>query len=353
MITCVDLFCGLGGLTYGLSRGGVRVVAGIDIDRQCRYAYERNNAARFIEANVRELSGDDLRGLMEGDAHGQGATLLAGCAPCQPFSTYSRKSRPLHSDNKWDLIVDFGRLVQESAPDFVTVENVPQLADHPVFQRFLSSLKGYHVWWDIVHCADYGVPQTRKRLVLLASRLDEIMLLPPRLNDGRGAPTVRRTIAHLPPLQAGGSDADDPLHSAPSLSGMNLRRIRASRPGGTWREWGPELMAECHRRSTGATYPSVYGRMEWDALAPTITTQSFGYGNGRFGHPEQDRAISLREAAMLQTFPQSYQVLEAGQRVIFSVLGRLIGNAVPVRIGEVVAESLLHHLNNSPFPAPP
>ena len=348
MITCVDLFCGLGGLTHGLSRGGVRVVAGIDIDRQCRYPYERNNAAGFIEANVRKLSGDDLRALWDGE----GATLLAGCAPCQPFSTYSRKGRPLRRDNKWELIGDFGRLVQEAAPDLVTVENVPQLADHQVFQHFLSSLRGYHVWWDIVHCSDYGVPQTRKRLVLLASRWDEITLLPPRLIDRRGAPTVRRTIAHLPPLQAGGSDAGDPLHSAPALSAINLRRMRASRPGGTWREWGPELMAECHRRSTGETYPSVYGRMEWDALAPTITTQSFGYGNGRFGHPEQDRAISLREAAMLQTFPQSYQVLEAGQRVRFSVLGRLIGNAVPVRIGEVVAESLLYHASNSPAGRP-
>ena len=348
MITCIDLFCGLGGLTYGLSRGGVRVVAGIDIDCQCRYPYERNNAARFIEANVRELSGDDLRALWEGGA----TTLLAGCAPCQPFSTYSRKGRPSRCDNKWDLIVDFGRLVQEATPDFVTVENVPQLADHQVFQHFLSTLEEYHVWWDIVHCSDYGVPQTRKRLVLLASRLGEIALLPPRLIDEQGATTVRQTISQLPPLEAGDSDPSDPLHSASSLSVTNLQRIRASRPGGTWREWQPELMAECHRKGTGGSYPSVYGRMEWDALAPTITTQSFGYGNGRFGHPEQDRAISLREAAMLQTFPQSYQFLEAGERARFNVIGRLIGNAVPVRIGEIVAESLLHHLSNSPSGSP-
>ena len=346
MISCVDLCCGVGGLTYGLSRGGVRVVAGIDIDGQCRFPYEQNNAARFLEANVRELDCDDLRALWDGGA----VTLLAGCAPCQPFSTYSRKGRPYRRDNKWTLIADFGRLVREATPDFVTVENVPQLADHQVFECLLSALDGYHVWWDIVQCSDYGVPQTRKRLVLLASRLGDIELLPPRLKSERSQTTVRRAISHLPPLRAGDSDSNDPLHSAPSLSALNLRRIRESRPGGTWREWEPELMAECHRKSTGGTYPSVYGRMEWDALAPTITTQSFGYGNGRFGHPEQDRAISLREAAMLQTFPQSYQFLEAGERARFSVLGRLIGNAVPVRIGEIVAKSLLHHLGNSPAP---
>ena len=349
MISCVDLCCGVGGLTYGLARGGVRVVGGVDIDGQCRFPYEHNNAARFIEANVRELTGNDLRALWDGGA----TTLLAGCAPCQPFSTYSQRGRPFRRDHKWNLIADFGRLVREATPDLVTVENVPQLADHQVFEYFLSALDGYHVWWDIVECSDYGVPQTRKRLVLLASRLGEITLLPPQLTkDEQSQTTVRGAISRLPPLQAGDSDSRDPLHSAPSLSELNLRRIRESRPGGTWREWPPELMAECHRKSTGGTYPSVYGRMEWDALAPTITTQSFGYGNGRFGHPEQDRAISLREAAMLQTFPQSYQFLQAGERARFSVLGRLIGNAVPVRIGEIVAKSLLHHLSNSPSPQP-
>ena len=346
MISCVDLCCGVGGLTHGLSRGGVRVVGGIDIDGQCRFPYEHNNAARFIEADVRELTGDDLCALWERGA----TTLLAGCAPCQPFSTYSQRGRPFRRDDKWNVIADFGGLVREASPDLVTVENVPQLADHQVFNCFLSALDGYHVWWDIVRCSDYGVPQTRRRLVLLASRLGEIALLPPQLKDEQSQPTVRRAISHLPPLQAGESDSSDALHSTPSLSALNLRRIRESRPGGTWREWPPDLMAECHRKSTGGTYPSVYGRMAWDSLAPTITTQSFGYGNGRFGHPEQDRAISLREAAMLQTFPQSYQFLKVGERARFGVLGRLIGNAVPVRIGEIVAKSLLHHLSNSPSP---
>ena len=269
---------------------------------------------------------------------------MAGCAPCQPFSSYSRSGRPARHDEKWHLVSEFGRLVQESTPDFVTVENVPQLADHDVFQDLLATLHAYHVWWDIVQCSDYGVPQTRKRLVLLASRAATIVLLPRASVPTRPSPTVRGAIFHLPPLRAGETDSGDPLHSAPSLSELNTRRIRASRAGGTWREWPPELRAACHRKGTGATYPSVYGRMEWDAPAPTITTQCFGYGNGRFGHPDQDRAISLREAAMLQTLPQTYELLAPGQRAKFSVLGRLIGNAVPVRLGEVVARSLLYHV---------
>ena len=271
--------------------------------------------------------------------------LLAGCAPCQPFSTYSRKGRRVRNDTKWGLVSDFGRLVKETQPDFVTMENVPQILDHQVFKNFLEDLQGYEIWYRVVECVDYGVPQTRRRLVLIASRLNKIELLPPNSSERHNA-TVRQAISHLPALAAGYSDPNDPLHTASSLSELNLRRIRASEPGGTWRDWDESLLAQCHRRQSGQTYPSVYGRMEWDAPSPTITTQCFGYGNGRFGHPEQDRAISLREAAILQTFPDTYCFFDLGEQVSFAKLGRLIGNAVPVRIGEIVAQSLLKHLQD-------
>lgn len=178
--------------------------------------------------------------------------------------------------------------------------------------------------------------------MLLASRLGAIALTPPAHINDRA--TVRAAISGLKPLAAGDADPNDARHSACSLSDLNLKRIRASKPGGTWRDWNHTLVAECHKEKSGETYPSVYGRLEWDAPAPAMTTQSFGCGNGRFGHPDQDRAISLREAAMLQTFPASYCLLKPGEKVRFSVLGRLIGNAVPVRIGEVVAESFLSHV---------
>ncbi len=340
-IAAVDLFCGVGGLTYGLIRGGIEVKAGYDIDQACKYPFEENNSIVFAEQDVDSLSTADLTPfLKDGDF-----TLLAGCAPCQPFSTYSRSGRSKKRELDWKLVLKFGRLVEEAQPDLITMENVPQLTDHSVFECFLASLKGYHVRWSIVECSLLGVPQSRRRLVLLASRLGGAGLRIPQ------APceirTVRDTISGLPPIIAGERHPDDPLHAASSLSPINLQRIRASRPGGTWREWDPSLQAVCHRRKTGATYPSVYGRMEWDRIAPTITTQCFGYGNGRFGHPEQDRAISLREAAMLQTFPRTYRFAHADDSIRFNKLGRLIGNAVPVRLGEVIAEVLIRHVQMS------
>jgi DNA (cytosine-5)-methyltransferase 1 len=331
-------------LTHGLARGGIRVAAGIDVDPDCRYPYETNNDASFLELDIQEVSGRQLRSLWGKD----GYTLLAGCAPCQPFSTYGRrKGKRSNNKQKWGLVAEFGRLIKESEPDFVTMENVPQLVDHSVFAEFVSSMRDYEVWWQVIDCARYRVPQTRKRLVLLASRLGPIRMVDPVLliDEKSNGPTVRSAIYGLKSLRAGQFDPGDALHAACRLSKLNLRRIRASSPGGTWRDWHPDLVAECHKKITGETYPSVYGRMEWDAPAPTITTQSFGYGNGRFGHPEQDRAITLREAAMLQTFPASYRFIPDGGKVCYSVLGRLIGNAVPVRIGETVAQSFFSHLS--------
>jgi DNA (cytosine-5)-methyltransferase 1 len=341
-VAAVDLFCGVGGLTHGMHRGGVDVVAGLDVDPACRFPYEANSPATFLQMDVRDVTGEFLQSLWRRNSY----SLLAGCAPCQPFSTYSQKGRATRRDSKWSLIAEFARLIREANPDFVTMENVPQLLTHRVVDEFMASLASYQVWHGILDCAEYGIPQTRKRFVLLASRVGPIQLLPAGRFDC-SVRHVRNAIFHLPPLAAGQSDTQDPLHCACSLSRLNMRRIRASLPGGTWRDWDRSLLAPCHRKRSGETYPSVYGRMEWDAPAPTITTQCFGYGNGRFGHPEQDRAISLREAAILQTFPESYRFVKDGEPVRFNVLGRLIGNAVPVRLGEVVAKSVLAHVTQS------
>jgi len=339
-IDCVDLFCGLGGLTHGLIRGGIDVRAGVDVDGQCQYPYEKNNRSRFIQKDVSELSGDDLIAMCRKPS----LKLLAGCAPCQPFSTYSRKSRKLKQDMKWGLVSEFGRLIEEMEPDFVTMENVPQLADHSVFEDFEDSIAGYHSCSSVVDCSEYGVPQSRKRLVLLASRHGPIELKLPEY-CGWEKQTVRDAISHLKPIKAGCSDTKDSIHTASSLSELNMQRIKSSKPGGTWRDWDKSLISKCHRKKSGQTFPSVYGRMEWDKPSPTITTQCFGYGNGRFGHPKQNRAISLREAAILQTFPENYSFTAPGEQPVFSVMGRLIGNAVPVRLGEVIAESLFDHIS--------
>ena len=291
-----------------------------------------------MERDVAQINSEDLRPYLKGCDF----TLLAGCAPCQPFSTYSRSDRRRNTRSDWQLVSEFGRLICDLKPDLVTMENVGQLADHDVFKDFLKTLADYFVAWSAVEFDTWGVPQSRKRLVMLASRHGSRGLELPA--PSKAPPTVRDTIWNLPTIGAGECDPHDSLHVASGLSPLNLQRIRASRPGGSWRDWDESLRANCHSKQSGSTYPSVYGRMEWDRAAPTITTQCFGYGNGRFGHPEQDRAISLREAAMLQTFPRDYKFVPPGTPVCFSRLGKLIGNAVPVRAGEVIGSTLTRHV---------
>ena len=343
-ITAIDLFCGVGGLTQGLGRAGIDVVMGVDLDPACRYAFEANNAATFVNADVMQLRTEDLAVAFAA----KDVSLLAGCAPCQPFSTYSRSAKrgrrggPRgHGSSDWALLRRFGELISDLKPDLVTMENVPPLRDQRVFREFLDGLGGYHVDYAVVDGQMVGLPQTRKRLVLVGSTIGPIALPAPH-----GIPnTARATIGSLPSLKAGGVDPCDALHTASRLSALNLERIRASNPGGTWRDWPERLRARCHTRASGATYPSVYGRMTWDAPSPTITTQCFGYGNGRFGHPEADRAISLREAAMLQGFPRDYRFLRPRERASFATMGRLIGNAVPVPLGEYIGRALVEHVS--------
>jgi len=231
------------------------------------------------------------------------------------------------------------------------MENVPELRRHTIFDRFLMTLtdEGFHFQKDrekqVVYCPDYGIPQHRRRLVLIASRLGPIEIIPPTHPRQRHR-KVQDVLRRLPPLAAGEVCPDDPLHRTSELSPLNLRRIRHSQPGGTWRDWPRNLVADCHKESTGQTYPSVYGRMEWDQPSPTITTQFFGFGNGRFGHPEQDRALSLREGAILQSFPKDYQFVKPGGEYCFKTIGRLIGNAMPVRLGEIVGKTINLHLQS-------
>jgi DNA (cytosine-5)-methyltransferase 1 len=340
MVKAVDLFCGAGGLTKGLEKAGIDVELGVDIDPDCIYPYEANNNARFLLKSVEHLKSEDLF-----SSKGKKTMrLLAGCAPCQPFSGY-RKGIDSKSDKRWRLLREFKRLIEETSPEFVTMENVPRLQEEKVFFEFVKSLEknGYHTSYSIVRCADYGIPQQRQRLVLLASKLGPINLIPPTHSPKRHK-TVADAIGDLPRIKAGGSCRKDPLHTSRNLTPINLKRIRSSVPGGTWRDWNKKLVTECHKKKSGTTYPSVYGRMDWDKPAPTMTTQFFGFGNGRFGHPTQDRAISLREGAIIQTFPKNYKFVEPTKEISFERLGRLIGNAVPVRLGEVIGKSIKLHI---------
>lgn len=339
MIEAIDLFCGAGGLTAGLREAGIRVRAGYDIEGACRHAYEFNNGATFVEKDVGQVSKNEIDGwYSEGSIR-----LLAGCAPCQPFSTYNQ-GRDTTKDDKWPLLGAFARLIKESQPELVTMENVPDVTKHAVYHGFVATLQeeGYYVSAGRIACADYGLPQQRRRHVLLASKLGPIsMIAPTHLMQPQ---TVKKAIGHLNPIGSGECDPTDPLHKASKLNERNMRRIRASKPGGTWKDWPEDLITDCHTRSSGKSYIGVYGRMEWEKPSPTMTTLCYGYGNGRFGHPEQDRAISLREAALLQGFPDIYQFSPEGASIGFKEVGRMIGNAVPVRLGEVIGLSFLEHL---------
>jgi DNA (cytosine-5)-methyltransferase 1 len=341
-LKAIDLFCGAGGLTHGLEAAGIEVVAGVDIDPTCEYPYTANNNAAFLLKSVEDIAGSDLIDHLKGASF----SVIAGCAPCQPFSTYSQgKADP--EDKRWKLLNHFARLVNEVQPDLVTMENVPRLEKQSVFSKFVVNLRkhGFHVFHEVVNCADYGVPQHRQRLVLLASKLGPIEMIRPTKNTDNHE-TVRDAIEELARLRAGEICTDDPLHQASELSALNLKRIRASKAGGTWRDWDRALVAACHKKKSGKTYPSVYGRMDWDEPSPTMTTQFYGFGNGRFGHPQQNRAISLREGAILQSFPPGYKFVAKGEPIYTKTIGRLIGNAVPVKLGKAIGKSIVRHINN-------
>ena len=334
----VDLFCGIGGLTKGLSLAGINVVAGFDIDESCKFAYESNNNSKFIAKDVTNITAEEINQLLPAD----GIKMIVGCAPCQPFSRYSLRYRKNgRKDDKWKLLYSFSRIVKQCTPDIISMENVPSLAQEKVFKDFIEQLEilNYYVDWKIVFCPDYGVPQKRKRLVLLASRLGKIELISP-LYTKENYTTVRNAIGDLPTIEDGEICETDVLHRSSKLSKLNKERIQQSVPGGTWRDWEDSLRLKCHSKKSGSSYPSVYGRMKWDEPSPTITTQFYGYGNGRFGHPEQDRALSLREGAILQSFPEDYIFIDDEHSSNKRELAIHIGNAVPVELGRAIGMSI-------------
>lgn len=338
-IGAVDLFCGIGGLTYGLRSSGIDVVAGFDLDASCKYAYEANNGeGTFVCKNVDDVTGAEIESMLKGFD----VKVLVGCAPCQPFSTHrkDKKHRERHKD--WGLLSQFGRLVREVMPDYVSMENVPELAKESIFSDFVATLEDLHyfVTYSVIKAEEYGVPQRRRRLLLLAAKKGVVELVGPTNAEGCVV-TVRDAIGQLPPVEAGGVCETDPLQTASVLTEINMRRIKASKPNGTWRDWPEELLLDCHKKRSGRTYPSVYGRMDWDETAPTITTQFYCYGTGRFGHPEQDRALTLREGAILQSFPADYTFVKQGEKINRKSIARHIGNAVPPKLGEAVGKSIV------------
>ncbi len=343
-VSVIDLFCGIGGFSYGLSQSGLNIKAGFDIDSSCEYAFKANCHSKFLCKDVKEIKGEELNELYAKND----IKVLVGCAPCQPFSSYTFK-HDKQKDLRWQLLYDFSRIINEVEPDIVSMENVPQLLNFkkaPVFKDFVDNLtnNGYFVWEKIVYAPNYGIPQKRKRLVLLASKFGNISLLS-STHSPENYLTVRDAIGHLEPIESGETSVHDFLHKASKLSDKNLQRIRQSIPGGSWKkDWDDNLKLACHKSSKGQTYVSIYGRMKWGEPSPTMTTFCTGIGNGRFGHPEQDRAISLREAALLQSFPMNFKFVENPEDFRFGNLSKQIGNAFPPKLGKIIGQSIIKHV---------
>ena len=357
-IAAVDLFCGVGGLTYGLRKAGINVVAGLDIDETCKYPFQKNkpsdeetNKAKFISKDICKFTGAELSELYPDNS----IKLLVGCAPCQPFSAHTRKNKNRSLDDRWSLLKEFGRLIEEVKPELIAFENVPLITKETIFTNFCNKLRSLDYDFDpelIVYCPDYGVPQKRRRLVLIASIWGKIELIP---KTHANSPedellpfqTVKDAIGDLPEIDSGEVCEEDPLHRSRKLTDENKKRIKQSKPGGTWKDWDEELRLPCHQKPSGKGYTTVYGRMKSDDPAPTITTQFLNLGSGRFGHPKQHRALSLREGALLQTFPKDYKFIEPGSPIVTSRIATYIGNAVPVDLAKVIGESIQKHVKEN------
>ena len=347
----VDFFSGCGGTSAGLRAAGAEIVLGIDRDAGARATFKANfPGATFLEKDVKKLRTAALAPIIA--AHPDAQWLFSACAPCQPFSRQRRDKRK--NDDRAPLLWELIRFVRRYAPSYIFVENVPGLQSLSQqlgpFDRFVAALRrlGYAVNSGVVEARSYGVPQRRGRLVLVASKVGPVSFPPPTHGphaSAREYSTVWEWIGDLPELAAGEEHFNVPNHKAMDLSALNLRRIRATPEGGGRKDWPPDLQLKCH--SNGYTgHTDVYGRMRKDQPATGLTTKCLSLSNGRFGHPTQDRAISVREAASLQTFPRSFIF-----HGTFAAMATQIGNAVPVllarRFGEWFVRDLVRNAKPS------
>jgi DNA (cytosine-5)-methyltransferase 1 len=319
-LTAIDLFCGCGGLTTGLKRAGFEVLGAVDIDPLSVKTYKENHPhVKVWEVDISALKPSELKktlGLKK-----RKLDLLAGCPPCQGFSTMRTLNGALAIDDpRNDLLLEFQRFVEELLPRAIMLENVPGLADDRRFNAFLQRMNtlGYKGEHRILNAADYGVPQRRRRLIYLAGRESKIAFAMP----AQRRKTVRDAIDTLP--KAG--ESGDPLHDMPECRSPRIMKIirKIPKDGGSRTDLPKRMQLACHKRCNG--FKDVYGRMAWDNVAPTITTGCFNPSKGRFLHPEEDRAITMREAALLQGFPRRYKFPVSDNKCAIALL---IGNALP------------------------
>jgi len=327
----VDLFSGCGGLTTGLERAGFDVVSAVEHDSLAAETYRLNHPkVTLLETDIRKVTARELLGRGLSKVH-----LLAGCPPCQGFSRVRRRNanRPALDERNW-LIDDFHRLLQELRPFAVFLENVPGIERYHRFKSFLTALRtlGYQVEWRTVDLKDYAVPQRRQRVVVLSGLGFKIEFPKP----AKARRTVRSAIGDLSVPEG----SSNPLHVAADHSAAMLERIRAvPKDGGSRCDWPKELVLECHQKCSG--FKDVYGRMAWNEPSPTITGGCINASKGRFVHPEQNRAITLLEAALLQTFPRSYRFsLRRGKYPTAEMIGNALPPEFAERVGKRIAAAL-------------
>lgn len=341
-IHAFDFFCGCGGTSAGLRAAGIKIVFALDNDADAGQTYRTNfPKTAFVDKDIRLFSVNQFKRYVKRSK--DNPILFSACAPCQPFSKQNRHKR--RNDVRKPLLLEITAYLEAIKPDYIFLENVPEMrkrggARGP-FTDFISVLETNDYFYDqgVVASRDYGAPQLRKRLVLVASRHGPIEFPPATHGPGTKKPafvTVRDAIKHLPPIKAGEEHSSVKNHRAAALSALNLDRIRATPEGGDRRDWDASLAVPCHKTYGGHT--DVYGRLRWNKPAPALTTRCISYSNGRYGHPEQDRAISVREAANLQTFPEDF-VFEGN----LNSMARQIGNAVPVTLAQVFGEHIVRH----------
>lgn len=348
----IDLFSGCGGSALGFEQAGLSIRIAVDIDKKASETFKINfPACRVFADDISYISGKQL--FDAGHFSDGKQVILIACPPCQGFSNARRNSERL-SDPRNKLIYEFLRIIEEIRPAAFVMENVPGLATGIGKTLFLQILRklhelNYQMIYDVVNAADYGVPQKRKRLILLGTNNPEVRLeFPKKTNsdpeistDLPPWKTVSDTIRNLPPIKAGELHYRDRLHKAANLSETNLKRIKQTpHDGGDRSAWKKNLVLECHKKVKG--HKDVYGRMYWNKPAGTITGGCVMISKGRYGHPEQDRAISLREAARLQSFPDDFQFSGT-----VSQIAEQIGNAVPPLLARKTAEALINSMKIS------